>query len=251
MTEVNSFNNPSDPGVSGSAPQGSSFTENNSDPQGGTGSGQGGSNSNIDVSKLQKRIDDSQRFIEQLKSESSQYRETIKQLTERMEKVPSLDAIMEQINQNGRSNDNLDPEDLVNKTLSTFEARQQERERAAKADDNFKQVASTLQKHFSGKDVDAEVRRLAQENDMSFEDVFDMAKRNPKAVYKVLGINVNSAPQGYDHSSGGTLNTYGVTSNQPPQEDKVPNLVKVRTEKERINLFSNYMEKELRKLNNY
>lgn len=235
--------NAGDPGNQ-SDQQGSSFSaqETDQDRSGTTETGEGKSNQNqnVDVQKLMKRFEDSQAFIEQLKQERAEDRRLLEELQNRQ--TPDIDEIMEKVNQTRSADDNpVDPDVLVNQVYDKVNQTLSEKERAEKEKANINAVAQTLQKQF-GDDVDSKVAEIAQENDMSFDDVFSMAKRSPKAVLKLLGVNSNSG-QGSPTPSGGSVNTQSYSGRQePPQR----NILSARTEKERVAILQEYYSKALK-----
>lgn len=196
----------------------------------------------VDLAKLQKRLDDSQNFIEQLKRERQEDRRLIEEL--RSKPSHSLDEIKDLITKarTDGTDPTIDPDTLVktvyervNQNMSQQEA--QKRERA-----NFDEVTQTLTSKF-GADVDAKVSEIAQEVGLSLAEVVEMSKKNPKAVYKLLGITEKSTVA---NASKGSVNTFGMA---PPPPAKSPSIMAARNEKERVDVFAQRLAQYTQKNN--
>jgi hypothetical protein len=222
--------------------QGTSFQEENAPTDPGNVPKSGGQSPSDDYAIVKKRLDDSQNFIQQLKDEAKEQRDVIAQLTEKVSNTPSydIDEIVDKVNQlKGTPDQGVDPEELVTKVFDRMSDKQKEDEQTA----NFKLVAETLQKQFGNDTVDAKVSELAKENGMSLEDVFNLAKNSPKAVYKLLGVSNTAATS--PTPSQGNVNPQGFT--QTP-EQALPNIMSVNNDRDRVNLFNKKMEQSLAKL---
>lgn len=238
----NTFNS-GDPGTQ-SAEQGSSFSDQaavtDQTQQQGTNEGTSNQNQSVDVNKLMKRLDDSQAFIEQLKQERAEDRRLLDELKNKQ--TPNIDEIMEKVNQARSTDDNpVDPDVLVNQVYDKVNQSMTAKEQSQREEANVKSVAEVLQKQF-GDDVDSQVAKLAQENDMTFDEVFAMAKRSPKAALKLLGVSGNVS-QSSATPTGGSLNTQGY-SQTPPAKQR--HIMSARTEKERVAILNEYYSKALK-----
>lgn len=233
---MSSFNsNANDNSDTGGASAQGGFNQTPNPDQGASG-GAG----EVDLAKLQKRLDDSQAFIEQLKRERQEDRRLIEEL--RSKPSHSLDEIKDLITKARAdgTDPTIDPDTLVktvyervNQTMSQQEA--QKREKA-----NFDEVTKTLTSRF-GADVDAKVSEIAQEVGLSLAEVVEMSKKNPKAVYKLLGITEQST---IANSSRGSVNTFGMA---PPPPAKTPSIMSARNERERVDVFAQRLAQYIQK----
>ena len=213
--------------------QGATFQQqqdNGGQPNSNTGDG-GNNSENVDVSKLVKRVEDSQSFIETLKSERQADQQRIQDLESKLQNTPTVDQIMEQLDQRqGASNDNLDTQDLVNKAVEQVQANLSQSKIAEQEQSNFTKVQSVLAKNF-GDDIDSKVTELAAENGLTLSQVAEMAKKSPKATLKLLGITEQApAPGSIPQGSVNTAAFQG-TNNEPP---KMRSIASANTDKERI-----------------
>lgn len=191
--------------------------------------------SDSDVAKLSKRVHDSQQFIETLKDERKADRELIERLQSELSKRPSLDDIMEHINQrsdNGNQTSAIDPDELVNRAVQAFEQKSTQKEREQVIQSNRKEVTSVLVQAFPGEDIDKKVTELAESQGMTFDDVFDLAARSPKAALKVLGVTAPTAPS--STSTKSDVNTYGLSLGATQVPKRQGNLMTHRTDRGRI-----------------
>ena len=240
-----STNDPGKPQSEGSNnTQGTSFETPPSDPL-----GQNGGNDptkNVDVNKLEKRLADSQQFIEVLKSERQSDRQKIEELEAKIQSAPTLDEIMEHINQNpSNTGDPVNPEDLVNKTVDAVQQQLSQTAQEEKEAQNIKEVSQILQSQF-GDNVDTKVSELAANNDMSFDEIYDLARKKPKVALKLLGIEQEDASK-TTPSPTSSLNSIAVM-NQPQDPPKRQTIMDMRTERDRVNYLQERMNQRLKEL---
>lgn len=201
-----------------------------------------------DVDKINKRLNDKDEFINKLKSETAEYRQSIDTLREELSKRPSLDEIMEHINQQTGSNPTtIDPDDLINRAVEATENRMSQKQVQQKTQDNIKSVSDILNKAFQGEDLDQKVATIAAENDMTFDEVFELAARNPKAALKILGIKTE--PRTGSTDSTGSINTAGFYQNTDRSKAPEGNILDKRNDRDRVDFFRKKMEEGLKQIN--
>lgn len=222
-------------GTSFNAPAGE---QTNTPPNGGEGEFK---ISKEEYQKLLKRLDDSQSFIDTLKTETRTYREQIEELQGKT--GPSIDEIMEKLKDQQGGSTNIDPDEIVQRATQVMEQNLTAKQKAEKEDKNFNEVASVLSKQF-GREVDDKVTQLAQENGMSYDDIVDMAKRSPKAALKLLGVKAEPE-RGSPAPSRGSVNTLGMP--QQTQQPRTTNLAKLTTDKDRVAYLQQEMAERLKK----
>lgn len=197
-------------------------------------------NNSAAIQKILKRLDDKDTFIEQLKSETAELRA---QLSKRPN--VDIDEVVEKVNQSRSTNDHVvDADELVNKVYQQYTDKMTQKQKEEVEVTNFTQVQQTLHKHFGKDEVDAKVQELASQSGLDIDQVIALAKRSPKAVYKLLDIS-ESASNPVTPSQGST-NTHGYNVTPPV---KSPHIMSVRTDRERVALFNTKMEAGLAKLN--
>jgi hypothetical protein len=229
-----SFNSDGNPGTNeGDNSQGTSFGQGaGADNAGNNDVKKDNSSNNTDFAVLQKRVNDSQEFISTLKTEREGDRQTIQQLQEELAKRPTLEELTEHINSSASAT-TVDSADLISKTVDAVTSSLSAKEEAKVQDANFQSVSATLTSAFGADKVDAEVARLAQENDMSFDEVVVLAKRSPKAALKLLGLTGKESTASPDRNTG-SLNTQGVTNSNQGQPATSGNIMTYRTDKDRV-----------------
>lgn len=202
--------------------------------------------SEVNVSTLQKRIDDSQEFISVLKNERQQDQERIKALEEDLKNRPSLEEIMEHVNQQSGNKDIIGPNEMINKALEAVDQKLSLREQQSIESTNIEKVSERLKQEF-GNDVDKKVAEIAAENDMTFDEVFSLAKKNPKATYKLLGVK-NEVPASNTNINSNGMNSLGLGANTSNKQERTDNIMDYTTDKKRVEFFQKRMEKGLSKL---
>lgn len=140
----------------------------------------------------QKRVDDSQEYIKQLKSERDA-------ALEAANKARKLDDVYSALKEEPRAQPvadrppSVDVEDLRKLAREEAVAIAQAEKQKALEEANFKLVADQLSAKF-GDDVDKQVKALAEDIGVSVEHIANMAKQNPKAVLKMFP-DVKPQPQ--------------------------------------------------------
>jgi hypothetical protein len=254
---TNSFSS-GDNGAANSANQAQGTTlsqPSGSDNSASTGQA-GTASSGVDINTVVKRLNDSQAFIETLKSERAadrqaleEYKREIAALQAKVESTPKLDAILDEVSKrsSGRP-DSINQDELVNKAAQAAVGQLERAKQEAVAKENLSQVSKALASKFGVEKVDSTVAELAAQAGMTFDDIFEMAKRSPKAVFKLLGVeNAEASGRSGESSYGNSVNSVGLPGTQR-QEAPTKNLMQARTEKERIDLFNKKMTEKLAKL---
>lgn len=176
----------------------------------------------IDV--MQKRIGDKDEFIGTLKDENQTLREKMADIEAKIAAMGDIEEhisrMKEAQNQNSNQDTTLDEDDIVSRVKNKLDAERA----AATADKNFNEVAAKLTKTFGADKVDETVRKAAAENGLSFDDMFELARKSPSAVYRMIGIT--SAPSA--NPSHNTNN--GFNEQTKTKEEKLAYFSKLRKE---------------------
>lgn len=175
----------------------------------------------IDV--MQKRMGDKDEFISTLQGENSTLREKMLDIETRLESMGSVEDALARMDaaKNSNQDTTLDEDTLVSKVLGKMQA-----EKAQEvADKNFSAVSATLTKTYGAEKVDEIVKKAAEENGLSFDDMFSLAKKSPQAVYRMVGID-NSKPA-INPSQGSSV---GYATDNKDKEQKLSDFAKMRKE---------------------
>lgn len=232
----NSFQPSVDNGQQSSDTQGTGFNTNVPTDSGKTDVPSQGKGNDVDISKILKRLDDSQAFIEQLKRERQEDRALIDQLKASKSSV-DVDAIAEMLGKAGdKSDQTVDPDVLVqsvyDKVQETLTAKQLREVEST----NFKQVADALNK-LHGDKADEFAKQAAASVGMTLEDVVALSKKSPQAAKRILGIK-DTVPTAPSPTNSG-VNTLGLPSKAPEQKVSI---MSARSEKERIAILQDRMK---------
>lgn len=139
------------------------------------------------IAGMEKRLTDKDSHISTIESENQSLREQIADVQEKIERMAKIEEALERMqeNQNESTQETaLDENALINKTLEALDMKK----RQATAEENFNSVAAELTKQFGADAVDNKVAQIASDNGLSFDDIVDLAKKSPNAVYKMAGI---------------------------------------------------------------
>ena len=237
-------------GAFGSAPQ-----QEDSPASGGNNEGRA---SNEDqFAKIQKRLNDSQAFIEQLLEERKQdkerfakYEETLRALEERANKETSIAEVLEgmktQQSQQSEKTSQIDPDELVERVKREALTEVQKQRMEETFTRNFQECASLVQQAYGKENVDTKIRQLAEENDLTFEDAIEMARTKPKAFRRLF---VPEGTKSVDPKpAGGTVMTSAFQGRQEQKPSKP--FHEIRTDKERIAYVNEMFQRLSNNLNN-
>jgi len=197
MTDMNTFTN--DQGNTNT-----SFSDNLDADNNNQGNAELGNKLQQQVDVMQKRITDKDTHITTIESENQTLREKMLDIESKIESMGSVEDALARMNEAKNSNQDtaLDEDTLVSKVLGRMDAKTAEETATA----NFNDVSATLTKTYGKDQVDSIVRKAADENGLSFEDMFDLARKSPQALYRMVGIkqavNTSTATPSQSTQSG-------------------------------------------------
>lgn len=133
-----------------------------------------------DIQKLIKRFEDSQAFIEQLKSENAELRS-------KQEVNSSVEDVLKKYKQENPQQETPNQNDLATFWEQQWEKKTIEQKRQA----NYEQIQSKLKERFAEKSDEILDSRLA-EIGMSKDEWQDLARRNPAVAERAISLNEKS-----------------------------------------------------------
>lgn len=230
---MTTFNKSGDPAQQNDQGQGASFGADQSQDNG-NGGDEGSTVTQAQLAGILKRLDDKDAYIQQLQDENKAMREA-------QSETPSMEDIMERLNQGNQQQQQpqqepVDVDALVQQATEAATNALTAKQQAEQRKDNFNKVQSILANKF-GDNVDADVRRLAAENDMTFDEAIEMAETKPNVLIKLFGLNgQQSGGSGSPTPTTPSMNSYQYANqqNQNQQPPKLPNIMEARTDRERI-----------------
>lgn len=243
---TNSFNKETvDNSNKGEESQGASFRADQDSDQ----SSNGGDESAINkfeekFAKLSQRLDDSQSFIETLKAENAEMR---KALSERSNPNFDIDDIVEQVRNKNPNHIPVDADKIADQAAAEIEKRMSAKERAKQEKANLSYISDILEKQFGDK-VDEEVKKLAAKNDMSFDEVYELAKRKPKAALNLLGVSEKTEQPASSAPSKSSVNPYNFRGTNQDQPGSKKTIMDMRTDRDRAEFMLREMTERLAKL---
>lgn len=215
MTEQSFTNDQGNQGTTGTGFASGTDNSNNVDND-------SGSNLQQQIDVMQKRIGDKDSFIDTLKEENQKLREEMTSIATKVESMGSVEDQLKRMEEAKNSNQDttLDEETLVSKILGTLEAKTTQEVQ----DKNFKEVSETLVKTYGADKVDDVVRQAAAKVNLKFDDMLELAKKSPKAVYEMVGVT-RSAPASATPSQSTHV---GYTTDNQTKEQKLAYFSKLR-----------------------
>jgi hypothetical protein len=205
----------------------------------------GENNLQSQIAGMEKRISDKDTHISTVESENLKLREQMAETQEKLEKMAKIEEALErmQANQNGSTQDTaLDENALINKTLEALD----EKKREATAEENFNAVSAELTKQFGADAVDGKVAQIAKNNGLSFDDIVDLAKKSPNAVYTMAGLKGITSPS-TSPSRSSNIGFNNDDDGSSARERKLAEFAKMRRENASL-YWKPETQKEFRKL---
>lgn len=175
----------------------------------------------IDV--MQKRMGDKDDFIGTLQGENQTLRERMADIESKLESMGSVEDALARMDEAKNSNQDttLDEDTLVSNVLNKLSAKSEKEQ----ADNNFNAVSATLTKTYGADKVDDIVSAAAIENGLSFDDMFELARKSPQAVYRMVGVKQSTGTTNPSRSTN-----IGTTSDVETKEQKLAYFSKMRRE---------------------
>ena len=182
----------------------------------------------IDV--MQKRMGDKDTHISTIEGENKTLQEKLAEIGERIEKMTTVEEALARMKENNNSNQDtkLDEDTLKSMMKTALPSMMAETTAAERADANFNAVADTLTKMYGKDKVDETVRKVAKDNGLDFDDMINLARKSPNALYRMAGINSGQQTSGTTHISHSTTNGYN--ENLETKEQKLANFSRLRKE---------------------
>ena len=167
--------------------------------------------------------------IKTLETERDADRQRISELESKVSQASTLDEVLERIqNSNtGQSDSNIDLDQITKQVASQVESGIKAKEQNVKEDGNWKQVCDRLTEHFGDK-VDEQVRGIATQYNMSWDEAIDMARIRPNIFLNLFDLKTQSSVQ----STTGTINTSALQDVE--RETPRTSVMKLRTDTERV-----------------
>jgi regulator of replication initiation timing len=182
----------------------------------------------IDV--MQKRMGDKDTHISTVEGENKTLQVKLAEISERIEKMTTVEDALARMKENNESTQDtkLDEATLKSMMKNALPSMMAETTAEEKADANFNTVADTLTKLYGKDKVDETVRQVALDNGLDFNDMINLARKSPNALYKMAGINKG---QQVNTTSSVTHSTNtGYNENFETKEQKLAYFSKLRKE---------------------
>lgn len=167
---------------------------------------------------VSKRVDDSQTYIKEQTKIIEMQAEALKRYEAIEERLKTIDLKATGDADVKDTTPSIDPEELLKKTDELLTKRLHEREVEAAKDSNWKAVTAELTDRFGDK-VDEVVKKVAAENEISWEEALALAKHKPKIFLSMFPKADKQQPV---RSTFGTVNSAAV--NQSNKQTKLPEL---------------------------
>lgn len=194
-----------------------------------------------DLASLQKRDTNAQTHITTLETETAELKTQMESMQVKLDKAADVEDLLRQQEGNQVNLDDL-TDQAAKRVTDALDAKASK----AKADSNFDAVSTALTASFGDK-TDEAVNKACAENDMTFDEMVELSRKNPKLALKLCKVEVKPDQQ----PSSTTINTSALLNNFQQQE-QIPatvNVMELRTDRERVADFNRRMEAKLKELN--
>jgi hypothetical protein len=185
MTDT-TFSTVADQAAQGTTLQPATTVDNNSQVDNGVGAVL-----QAQITGMEKRITDKDTHISTVESENMKLRQDMSDIQSKLDNSAQIEEALERIqtSQHDSNQDTaLDEDALINRLKASLATDDQQKT----AQQNFDEVAGEFTRRFGADAADEKVRQLAVDNSLSFDDIVDLARKSPNAVYKMAGLSVNN-----------------------------------------------------------
>lgn len=221
--------------------QGNSFSDQNPGDNQDKGSN-GVNNPSIsaeDLAVLQKRDVNAQSHISTLENEAKDLNTRMVEMQEKLDKAASVEDLLKDQGQS-----TFDVDELTAKVTQNVTEGLSAEAKEAKAKGNFDNVATALTEKHGDKTDDA-VKKACQENDMTFEDMVELARKNPKLAMKLCDVEVKPDQQ----PSRTSINSSALLDQNQQEPTPKANVMDLRTDKARIEYMNQRLDAKYKELN--
>ncbi len=231
----NSFND--DQGQEG---QGNNFSNQNSDDNSNNGNGDVNTPTITaeDLAALNKRDEHAQTHITTLESEATDLKAQMVEMQAKLDKAASVESLLEERDNQSQ----LTAEEVATKAAALVNDSLTAQGVKAQADANFSDVSTALTEKFGDK-TDEAVKTACEENNMTWEDMVDLSKKNPKLAMKLC--NVEQAPNAQAMRPSNNTSALQNNNQQAPARK---NVMELRTDRERVANFQDRMAERIKEL---
>jgi len=189
-----------------------------------------------ELKALQKRDEHAQTHITTLEDEAKVLKDQITEMQTKLDKAKDVEDLLE-----NQGKQQVNVEEITTGVIEQLNAK----ELKAQQDENFNTVSTALTEKFGDK-VDEEVKKAASENGLTFDEMVEMSRKNPKLALKLLDVKVKATPK----PQQGSLNTSAFIETQQGVNPPTKNVLELSSDKERVNDFQARLEAKVREMNN-
>jgi len=219
-----------------------SFSDQNSDDN--QNSNTDGDNSTLtpeQLAALQKRDKHAQEHITNLEAETADLKTQMAEMQAKLDKAAQVEDLL---NNQDQSNQPVDMDELTTKAVEKLQAQQDAKAAKELADSNFDKVSTALTEKY-GEQTDEAVQKACEENDMTFQDMVALSKKNPKLAMKLCDVDVKPEQQ----ATKPTINSSAVLDQfQGNQQPTKVNVMELRTDRERVEDYQRRLAEKLKTL---
>lgn len=153
---------------------------------------EGGNSLEDQIKGMEQRMRDKDTFIDTLKNETKEMRETIEALEGRMTNLDEIKKALSDKRDTSNQHTAVDEDTLVGKVIESLS----ERETKKLQEENYNSVMNTLTEEYGSQYVYDKVKSVADSNGLTITYMEQIAKQSPKAFYNLMGLNIKtSTPQ--------------------------------------------------------
>lgn len=179
-----------------------------------------------DVSALVKKSEHAQNHIQTLEQENAQFKTQLADMQDKLKTAVSVEELL----QGQKEVQDIDVDALTASVAAKVSGDLASQQATKVADDNWSTVTESLTKAFGDK-TDEMVKKACMENDMSWDDMIEVAKKNPRLALKLCEVKVDHSATPSPTSS---INTQALPGSLQPQEPTKVNVMDLRTDSARV-----------------
>lgn len=140
------------------------------------------------IKGMEQRMKDKDTFIDTLKNETRELRETIDTIEGRMSNLDEIKKALNDKRDTSNQSTEIDEDALVGKVINSLS----ELETNKVQESNYNSVMDTLNEQYGSQHVYDKVKSVADSNGLTITYMEQIAKTSPKAFYKLMELNTKT-----------------------------------------------------------
>ncbi len=188
-----------------------------------------------DLAALQTRDTHAQAHIATLEAEAASRKQEMLDMQGKLDQASTVEDVLR-----AKESATVDVDDIATKVAQTIKSQADAENLETLKTNNFATVSEALTEKFGMVDVDKNVQAICAENDMTWDDMVDLARKNPKLAMKLCDVEVKTVAQPTTPTIN--YNAFMAQNQNTLEQPTKVNVMDLRTDKDRVADFQRRMD---------